>query len=710
MPRKQHDQPSPPPVAGTAAALGVVYTPAAEVEFLCRACLAEYLAGGCQLPQDAVLRLLTASPGGDNAAALSMPVSRALYQALASVRVLDPACGDGAFLLGMARLLLDLRARLAAVLGRRLDAARERRRIAGQSLYGVDVSATALDAARQALPQLNLLQGDGVLPRGAAGGVDWAAAFSGVMGRHGGFDIVIGNPPYVRHELIRDPRPGGVDARRYKGLLARALREDWGAAAAHDAKSDYYMYFIWRGLKLLKPRGCLGFLTANAWLDAQFGRPLRELFARRARSLAVFDCAEQRSFADAVVNTVAVVAALGEGEGTEVNGTVATFSRLPAGMQYGRTQGARVCRVSAAQLQRHEAEYGGRWGALYLRAPAVFWEIVEHCGGRLTQLGELAALRRGYTTGANGFFYLRVDDIAASRSAASRLAATGPAAELMPVRNALGWRGLIEQRYLAPAVRSPRELSCTLLDEQALEQRVFLCRDDERELAGTQALKYIRWGAAQLAAGHQLKQPAGSALPSLPSLAARTPWYALPERAAAALICCRFFHERLFFTLAPGGVLLDQTLYGGRFAAGVDPQLQTALLNSTLQALLTEIFGRSALGEGALQYSVADMQRLPCLDARRSIAAGVASLLREAWHALCRRPIAGIPRELGITAGPAASLARLHVRPAAIDPARRALDAVVWEQLGLDARRQQAVYDALARLVLARLRKAASLR
>jgi len=89
---------------------------------------------------------------------------------------------------------------------------------------------------------------------------DWASAFPRVVGA-GGFDAVIGNPPYVRvHRL--DP----------------GLKEYlWGAFASFAEKGDLYACFVERGLSLLRDGGFISFITPNTWSSLQSFRHLRRL-------------------------------------------------------------------------------------------------------------------------------------------------------------------------------------------------------------------------------------------------------------------------------------------------------------------------------------------------------------------------------------------------------------------------------------------------
>lgn len=89
----------------------------------------------------------------------------------------------------------------------------------------------------------------------------WELEFPEVFPKSGirGFDAVVGNPPYVRHEEISD----------LKGYLAQRYQTYAGSA-------DLYTYFIERSLNLLRPGGRFGFIVSNKWMRADYGEELRK--------------------------------------------------------------------------------------------------------------------------------------------------------------------------------------------------------------------------------------------------------------------------------------------------------------------------------------------------------------------------------------------------------------------------------------------------
>ena len=97
---------------------------------------------------------------------------------------------------------------------------------------------------------------------------NWEIAFPGVWAelssneRTGGFDAVIGNPPYVRQEEISAIKPS----------LAKSFSTYAGTA-------DLYVYFYEQGIKLLRPGGRMGYVVTNKWLKTGYAEELRRLFA-----------------------------------------------------------------------------------------------------------------------------------------------------------------------------------------------------------------------------------------------------------------------------------------------------------------------------------------------------------------------------------------------------------------------------------------------
>jgi len=93
---------------------------------------------------------------------------------------------------------------------------------------------------------------------------DWGRAFPAIM-QAGGFDAVIGNPPYVRQEIL---------GREFKDYA----KEHY---AVYHGVADLYTYFIEKGVSLLRPGGQFAYIVANKWMRANYGKPLRAWLKER---------------------------------------------------------------------------------------------------------------------------------------------------------------------------------------------------------------------------------------------------------------------------------------------------------------------------------------------------------------------------------------------------------------------------------------------
>lgn len=87
---------------------------------------------------------------------------------------------------------------------------------------------------------------------------DWKREFPDIMQR-GGFDAVIGNPPYVRQELLKGQKD------YFKNQYA-----------VYAGTADLYAYFIEKGISLLGKDGRFSYIVANKWMRANYGKPLRQ--------------------------------------------------------------------------------------------------------------------------------------------------------------------------------------------------------------------------------------------------------------------------------------------------------------------------------------------------------------------------------------------------------------------------------------------------
>lgn len=231
---------------------------------------------------------------------------------LAHFRVLDLACGAGSFLLAAYEALLAAHERwyLAHPEQARRDGCllrpdrppalslAQRRAILERSIFGSDLDAPALDLAHRAL-HLRMHAGHPGphAPTHTANLVRVDALAPGALERHfgavlqaGGFDAIVGNPPYVRpHNLAPADKA--------------ALR---GHYPAFKAKADLYACFMQRAAGLLRPGGRLGLVLARGWLALDSFDVLRRHLLDHY-TLDRITLLPPRSFPDAQVDTLTLV-------------------------------------------------------------------------------------------------------------------------------------------------------------------------------------------------------------------------------------------------------------------------------------------------------------------------------------------------------------------------------------------------------------------
>lgn len=225
------------------------------------------------LDQSELLELVPAPPpveeGGDHGAVFTkgwvvdLMLDLCDYRAdrdLATISLLEPSCGDGAFLLRIVqRLSLSLRNH-----GRRLDEA-------SNAIRAYDLQARHVHAARKAV--IDLLARDGWSDAEAIATrwirhADYLLAADGME-----FDLVVGNPPYIRAQEIPAAR---------KSTYIRL----WDTMTMG---TDIFVGFIEKGLRSLKLDGRLCYIVADRWQHNAYGRKLRKLISERFAVDAMFE-------------------------------------------------------------------------------------------------------------------------------------------------------------------------------------------------------------------------------------------------------------------------------------------------------------------------------------------------------------------------------------------------------------------------------------
>jgi len=287
---------------------GVVYTPDYIARFIVAETLGKYLEEIFHgIVQDHARR------GADLSNYANIPWRRktaeleawqAYRERLKTLRIVDPACGSGVFLV----MAFDfMKAELTRVNDKIKDLLPKAEHVGdllnyipdseilANNLFGVDVNNESVEITKLSLwiktarrgKVLDSLSGsinvgDSLIEDSNFAYLNhpftWDSAFPEVFAE-GGFDVVLGNPPYVRMEHLKALKP--YLEKRYEVVSDRA---------------DLYCYFYERGLRLLKDGGRLGFISSSTFFKTGSGRPLREYLLRKATIQAVVDFGDLQVF------------------------------------------------------------------------------------------------------------------------------------------------------------------------------------------------------------------------------------------------------------------------------------------------------------------------------------------------------------------------------------------------------------------------------
>ncbi|MDD2921161.1 MAG: Eco57I restriction-modification methylase domain-containing protein [Anaerolineales bacterium] len=340
---------------------GVYYTPAYIVDYIVKNTVGKILENREQ--KGVTLSNSEESPARKTETLHSAQSDNSLTPVeVSQLKIVDPACGSGSFLLGAYQYLLDWhlnwyvsnspekhvksKVLLTADNKSYILSVEEKKRILLNNIYGVDLDPQAVEVTKLSLllkvvedpGQLKMFDEEHILPNlnknikngnalighdyfsGQMFGdldemkrvkpFDWQDEFPEVFTplsrstvtspqipkefggtKGGGFDVVIGNPPYIRIQTLQETSQ--VDVEFYKKQYKAASKGNY----------DIYVVFVEKGLSLLNPKGRLGFILPHKFFNAQYGEPLRGVIANGKHLAEVVHFSDQQVFSGATTYT-----------------------------------------------------------------------------------------------------------------------------------------------------------------------------------------------------------------------------------------------------------------------------------------------------------------------------------------------------------------------------------------------------------------------
>jgi len=538
----------------------------------------------------------------------------------------------------------------------------------------------------------------------------WDIDFAEIFGDKGGFDIVIGNPPYVKQQKISPPnKPKSEvtieDRNNYKNKLIESVKEIFPVVKDWDKRSDYYIYFYFHGLSLLNTNGTFCFITSNSWLDVEYGKELQEFLCKYVPITAIYDN-PKRSFAHADVNTI--IALFGAPEAKQrglgdwidgVNGgnekvwpnikSVAKFVMFKKPFEEVLTS------QNLINIENFKPKVkGGEITELvknvvsttdYRVFPVIQKDLLED-GWEYPDDYKNGGFKAGSYGGNKwGGKFLRAPDIFFTILKNGRFTTLNKIGKIrrgyipQPYSLYITTKKEIEAKNLKfdhfyPVFSKPSSFKKIILNESNTYILIF---DNISEIKDQKILEWFESKKKNLKVRRKDK-------------------FELGRREPSQLIIVRTPYDRHIVYLNQGLNVVDHV----ELLTKDDPKPICAILNSSIYMLFREIYGRSNLGLGTLKFEVMDAKKLPfiILEAKRGI-------LNDLLNKMANREIGTVLEELGLN--PSKPIREQEPKPL---PDRAELDNIIFDELGLTQEERKEVYWSVCELVKQRLDKAKSLK
>lgn len=397
-----------------------------------------------------------------------------------------------------------------------------------------------------------------------------------------------------------------------------------------SGQADIYTYIFIHTATMLSKNGTFAIITSNSWLDVAYGTVLKEFFIEHFKIKTIIASWAEPWFDDAAVNTVVTVLEKEDDENKrkenkikfvklktklselipyndlklerinrwrKVEDIIDTIEQCDYHKQKiditetlstfeNDNMRVRIVKQNDLQIELQIGKEATKW-MQYLRAPNIYFELLNNCKDKLDLLANIGKIKRGITTGINDFFYFKKVKVNNKVSYVNG-------------RN-IGIK--FDNNYLKKIITSPKETEYITIDESKVENYVLICDKNKKELkkeGSKDLLEYIEWGQKQ-------KTPSGVSWPEVPSVKSRENWWSIDGDKTEKILFPRFFDKKFCFPDLSKSILVGDTFFEFR-PHKKEGYKNKNFINSTIYHLFVEILGRSNMGDGVLTFYGPDIE------------------------------------------------------------------------------------------------------
>ena len=558
-------------------------------------------------------------------------------------------------------------------------------------------------------------------------------------------DAVVGNPPYIRQEEIRASKKNGNGPEHgTKDYYQQLVKGESGAGLS--GRSDLHCYFWPHAASFLKENGYLCFLTSSQWLDVEYGFGLQAWILRNFEVIAVIESIDEPWFVGARVATAITILRRQPDEKARMrntvrfvqlrrpireilcqNGTPTVSAKAADGFRdeilslkhnaaNARFRARLLCQgelwddgVRLGKLMAKANEpgngngkgttgdyYGGKWG-VHLRAPDLWFRLMDRLSNSLTPLGDIAEVKFGVKTGNDSFFfpidcskeclseYPKRAEFEEAFGVPRKDVASGKV-KLVRCGEGRGEVRPVEACYLEPEIHSLMEVDTLSVSPHDCSRLILLIEKRKSRRRGKYVLEYVKWAESRnlnvspTCAGRETAQRM---------------WYDLTDYPRPDIVLPKIQQYRLFAFLNPDKLYQNSSLLGIYGVPNEMVKSICAALNSTIGILSRLVHARMLGNEGNIQLDVYSAKMMLVPDFTRCDQRQVLKRMEDAFDRMLNRKVLAFLSERRLRAmayrhaGKEDELGGLSDQCELDMPDRRELDDAVLEMMGVASREER---------------------